>query len=153
MVPMMENFRSAPRVRALGGALRFGRAALLVGWVVFALAAVLSPCIQAIAAPASNIAQNAPETFTGTPIGKQSLGAERGNHGSESSCYDFASAVPWNTQIPVALATNFTPSGWDAIEGIATRPLIVSTRSGILAQYEIRPPARRLYLRTLRLLI
>jgi hypothetical protein len=153
MAPMMESIRSAPRIRTLGGALQFGRAALLVGWVVFALAAILSPCIQAIAAPASNIAPNAPETFTGTPVGKQSLSTERGNHGSESSCYDLGSAVPWNTQIPLTLATNYTPSGWDAIEGVATRPLIVSTRSGTLAQYEIRPPARSLYLRTLRLLI
>ena len=157
MAPLMESVRRAPTVRKPGGALRFGRAALLAGWVVFALTAVLSPCIEAIAAAISDHAENVTEAFAGTTVdhslNDESVRTERGDHGFELSCYDLAGAVPWNAQVPLALTTNYTPSGWDAIEGVATRPLIVSTRSGSLAQYEIPPPARRLYLRTLRFLI
>ncbi|MBI4205088.1 MAG: hypothetical protein HY527_08680 [Betaproteobacteria bacterium] len=157
MVPTMENFRSAPGARLPGGTLRFGRAALLAGWVVFALAATLSTCIQAIAAPVSDHAQNVTAAFAGTSIDHRVSGesrlTENTDDGSESSWCHLASAMPWNISIPLALTTNYLPSGWVAIAGVAAPSLIGFTRSESLAQHEIPHSPRRLYLRTLRLLI
>lgn len=157
MVPMIESVTSAPRVRTPGGALRVGRTALLAGWFVFALTAILFPCIQAIAAPVSDHAQNIIEAIAGTaiddPLNNESLVTEHSDHGSESSCCDLASAVPWNVDIPLALTTDYSPSGWVAVEALGTPFWVGSTRSLSLAQRETPSAPRRLYLRTLRLLI
>lgn len=135
----------------------FGRVALLAGWGVFALTAVLSPCTQAIAAPVGNHAQNATEAFARTPandpLNDKSLRTEHPDRGSGSSWCGLASATPWNVNIRLALTTTYPPSGWVAIEGVAAPSLIGFTRSESLAQHEIPPSPRRLYLRTLRLLI
>ena len=140
-----------------GGALRLGRAALLAGWVVFALATTLSTCIQAIAAPVSDPAQNVAAAFAGTPVdhplNNESLLAENADDGSESPCCHLASAMPPNADITLALTTNGSPSGWVAIEGVATPSPVVLTHSKSLGQLETPAPPRRLYLRTLRLLI
>ena len=139
-----------------GGALRLGRAALLAGWVVFALATTLSTCIQVIAAPVSDPAQNVAAAFAGTavdhPLNNESLLAENADDGSESPCCHLASAMPRNVDITLALTTNDSPSGWVAIERVATPSLVGLTLSKNLTQ-RIPPSARRLYLRTLRLLI
>ena len=156
MAAMIKRVSSAPRVRRPGGALRFGRTALLAGWVVFALAAILFPCIEAIAAPVSDH-ENVTETIAGTaidhPLNNESLVTEHSDHGSGSSWCDLASAAPWNGNISLTLTTNDSPSGWVAVEALATPFLAGLTRSQSLAQHEIPPPPRRLYLRTLRLLI
>lgn len=156
MAPTMESVRSPPRVRTPGGALRFGRTALLAGWFVFALAAILSPCIQAIAAPVSDRAQNVVEAFAARPIGhplnERLLTENADNCDGSSSCH-LASAMPENVITPLALTANYPPPWWVAIEGIATPSLVGLTRSRKLVQHEIPPPPRRLYLRTLRLLI
>ncbi|OGA08591.1 MAG: hypothetical protein A2W68_13350 [Betaproteobacteria bacterium RIFCSPLOWO2_02_64_14] len=157
MVPVMENFRSTPRVRTPGRMLRIGRAALLVGWVVFALATTLSTCIQTIAAPVGDHAQNVTATFAGTPMdhlfNNESVLAEYADDGFESPCCHLASAMPRNVDISLALTTNGSPSGWVAIEGVATPSPVVLTHSKSLGQLETPAPPRRLYLRTLHLLI
>lgn len=132
-----------------GGALRFGRATLLAGWVVFALAAILTPCIQAFPAPVSDPAQNVTQAFAGT---QESLPTENADDdGSESPWCHRASAMPGNDIIPLALTANDSPSRWIAIEGVTTPSLVGMTLSKSLTQPV--PPPRRLYLRTLRLLI
>jgi hypothetical protein len=137
-------------------ALRFGRAALLAGWVVFALATTLSICIQAIAAPVSD-AQSVTAAFVGTtidhPLNNKSLLTENADDGSGSSCCHLASAMPWNVSVPLASTTNDPPSGWIAIQAATASFPVAVTRSPRLAQDEMPPFPRRLYLRTLRLLI
>lgn len=157
MTAMTERFNSAPRTRTSGAALRFGRAALLAGWVVFALGTTLSTCIQAFAAPAGEPAWNVAAAFASVPadhrFGGESLPAESVDDGFKSSCCHVASAMPRNEDVPLALATNDSPSWWAAIEGVAPPSLVRFIPSKSLLRVENPPPPRRLYLRTLRLLI
>lgn len=147
---MIKSVGSAPRPRTLGAALRFGRAALLVGLALFVLTA-LSPCIDAIAAPFGNPALDGTVAFAETPIG---VPDGHSDEGSESSCHHLAGAVPSNANTFLALTANDSPPGWAAIEGAtASFPLAGPTSTGNLARREAPPPPRRLYLRTLRLLI
>jgi len=150
MAMTIKSVSSAPRTGTPGGALRFGRAALVAGWVVFALATTLSTCIQAIAAPVSARVQNVTEALADTPMGVPN---ERSDGGSEPPCHHRAGAVSWNTNVVLALTTNYPPSGWVAIEALATPFPVGLTRSPSLAQRATPPPPRRLYLRTLHLLI
>lgn len=137
-------------------ALRFGRAALLAGWVVFALATTLSTCIQAIAAPADH-AQNVAAASAGMlidhPPGEGIL-TENADEGSASSCCHVASTTPRNVEIPPALTMSEPPSGGIPLAGVpAAFPIIGLPQSENLAQHDTPPFPRRLYLRTLRLLI
>jgi len=156
MGPMMETFRSAPGVRMPRRALLFGRAALLAGWFVFALATTLSTCIQAIAAPADH-AQNVAAASAGKLIDHpQSEGLLTGNadEGSASSCCHIACTTPRNVEIPAALTKSEPPTGWVPLAGVpAAFPIIGLPQSQNLAQHDIQTSPRRLYLRTLRLLI
>ena len=150
MVPMKENFGSAPQARMPVRAFRFGRAALLVGLALFALNA-LSPCIDAIAAPVGNDAPDGTAALAITPTGVPN---GHPDEGSESSCHHLAGAVPSNSNALLALTANDSPPGWVAIEGVTTASLPAGpTASGNLARRETPPTPRRLYLRTLRLLI
>lgn len=156
MVPTIEDFRSAPRARGPRRALLFGRAALLAGWVVFALATTLSTCIQAIAGPADhtqNVAAASAVKFIDHRLGERLL-TENADEGSASPCCHIASTTPRNVKIPPALTMSEPPSWGVPLAGVpAAFPIIGLPQSQNLAQHDTPPSPRRLYLRTLHLLI
>lgn len=129
---------------------RFGRAASLAGLALFALTALLSPCINAIAAPVSDGVQDVTEALAITPVG---IPNGRSDDGSGSSCHHFASALSWDANAVWGLATNCSPSGWVATEGMAAPFSTGLSPLRHFAKREAPSPPRRLYLRTLRLLI
>jgi hypothetical protein len=143
------NDQGARVSRRLSAVPRFGRAALLTGWLLFALSALLSPCLDAIAAPASHGGEAVAESLAGgDPAGPK-------NDDAATSCHDsLALAVSRNAdnlQAPV-LSPSF--SGAALSEGeTAFVPLLPFDVYQRLRQYEAPPPTRPLYLRTLRLLI
>jgi hypothetical protein len=156
MPSTMETFRSAPRARRPLRARRFGRAALLAGWAVFALATTLSTCIQAIAAPGDHT-QNVAAVSAGKLIDhplSEGLPTENADEGFASSCCHIAGATPRNVEIRTALTMSEPPSGGILLAEVrAAFPTVGLPQSENLAQHDTPPSPRRLYLRTLHLLI
>ena len=153
----MQTFRSAlAAARTPHRALRFGHATLLTGWVVFVLATTLSICIQAIGAPADpaqNITSASADNVIAHSPSDDSL-AEKEDEDIASSCCHVISATPRNAKISSAVTMREPPSEGIPISGVpAAFPIVGLPQSEKPAQHDTPPAPRRLYLRTLHLLI
>ena len=145
-----------PAARTPRRTLRFGHAALLAGWVVFALVTTLSTCIEAIAAPddhALNVTVASPDNLTNHSLG-ETLFSEHADDGSSSSCCHVSGATPRNVDSPPALPISKPPAVWPAFAApSAAFPVMAPPLVQNFTQHDAPPFPRRLYLRTLHLLI
>jgi hypothetical protein len=150
------HLQDLPAARTPRRTLRFGRAALLAGWVVFALATTLSTCIDAIAASddhALNVTVASPDKLANHSLG-ETLFTEHADDGSSSSCCHVSAATPRNVDDPPALPTSKPPALWPAFAAAsAAFPALAPPPAHNFTQHDAPPFPRRLYLRTLHLLI
>jgi hypothetical protein len=150
----MQTYRSALATRTSRRALRFEHAALLAGWVVFVFSTTLSTCVQAIAAPADHAPNVATAGKLIDHLLSEGLFTEQADEGSQASCCHIAGTTPRNVEIPSTLTKSEPPSGGILLAGVpAAFPIVGLPQSETLAQHATPPSPRRLYLRTLRLLI
>ena len=152
----VKHFQSLLVTRTPRRTLRFGRAALLAGWVVFALATTLSICIDAIAAPddhALNVRVASPDKPANHSLG-ETLFTEHADDGFSSSCCHVIDGAPRNLENHPALPTS-KPTAVSPAYGAASAafPVMAPPLVQNFTQHNAPPLPRRLYLRTLHLLI
>jgi len=147
----------APRRGAARAGVRARRGALLAGRTAFVLTAALVPCINAIAATISDRAPAtanavAPASIAGRSTGDNLL-TRPADGGAKSACCDLTGPTPQNAKVFPALPAYDSPSGGVAIAAVPAPFFPRLATSDNFAPHDAPSPPRRVYLRTLRLLI
>ena len=151
----MLSIAGVSETRLPRGLRRPARVALVLAWIAFCLNTALFPCCEALAAAfgdhsdgvshsasASQPAHHAHETHSEQP-----------HHSPGSPCGHSINAGPAINGEYAGLPTNRVQLEWYAMDMSSSVGLTVENRSEIFAPREPHPPPRRLYQRTLRLLI